>query len=482
MKDLLNEKIESKDELTTSEQEENLSDNRTKKGHKKFSKGENLIMKLGFGMMAIFAGLYIWNFIFTVDDSQPSTPAPSSVKVTEVGAVDTPETSKAQKQRLEQAREEGLSDAEKNETSFISDGIFDPNDAEKVAIEERVTKISGVAADPEEIVDDDASINQPTIETQTNFSNQTSQPFNNGNQNNYSTGNSHNGQFAEIKRNRISGLISKFKDGSSQSSSLGPQSETGGNRMLGKKRDSILTTRNPNSEVSGNDYEWGLDNTKSQSSDNNFASGSNQVKKSTGDGRGLWVGDVLLGKVKNGLKSTTPSHLMMVEILQPEELAGAQITFTPSVEYDNYVFSANSFNFKGNNELLNAIVVTPDANLTTGYRSDVNYHEVYKFGMIFLSGVFSGAADYVKQLGGNVSVKGDTVIQSNEFDTRNALIASAGGVATAAQGEVANAINKPPTVWVNAGDIVGIMVVEDYNPTWFPFFPKHRRNILDNRQ
>lgn len=473
MKDIFSEVEEQHPQPLPEEQ----ANTRTKKGHKKLSKGNRLILGLGGVIFAVVAVLYILSFVFGRSDEQETPEVTAYTSVTKDGALDTNDVSAAQMERLAQSEKEQFSEAQETQSSFVEDNIFNPVDAQEVVAEQKI-EVTGAQAEPEQEV-------QAQTQTTTAANNQSqttsTDHFDTGD-NNYGNGNQRgNNSYVELKRNRIAELLTEISETETQTTSTRTMKQ--GNRMNVEKpsRDSMAST---SSSVSSKEYDWGLSNTgnTSGSLDMNYGLDGAGQQKSTGTGRGLWVGDVLLGKVINGLKSTTPSHLMLVEIIQPEELAGAKLSFTPTVEYDNYVFSANSFNYKGNNELLNAIVVTPDANLSTGYRSDVNYHELYKWGMIFLTGVAGGAAEYVNRIGGSVAVSGETVVQSKEFDSKEVFISAAGGVANAASGELANAIEKEPTVWVHAGDIVGIMVAEDYNPQWFPFIPKHRTNILDTRQ
>lgn len=189
--------------------------------------------------------------------------------------------------------------------------------------------------------------------------------------------------------------------------------------------------------------------------------------KLQGEGRGLLIGDMLLGEVINGLNSNSPSPYMLVRVLQ-EPLKGAKIMFEPSLHYDNYLFASKAVTFGHEQSEISAIIVTPNSNLSTGYRSKVNYHELYKLGVIAFHGIMKGGAEYINSLGGSVAINGDTVIQTNEFDSRKLLIASAGGVADTAEGMVAQELDKPPTVEVFSKDIVGIMFVEKFNPPWLP--------------
>ena len=198
---------------------------------------------------------------------------------------------------------------------------------------------------------------------------------------------------------------------------------------------------------------------------------------STGSGRGLRVGDYMLGKVLNGLHSSTPSRYMMVEILTPP-LKGAIIPYIPELKYDKYVFSGETVRHNGNQGELQTVVVTPNENLSTGYRSNVDYHTFYRVTMMLAAGFASGAKTYVETLGGEVSISNDsTVIEAKEFKWEEALAVGAGSAVDEGQEIIREEISTPPTVDVSSGDLIGIMVIGDFNPSWFPFIPKSQQYL-----
>ncbi|MEZ8241001.1 MULTISPECIES: TrbI/VirB10 family protein [Vibrio] len=198
-----------------------------------------------------------------------------------------------------------------------------------------------------------------------------------------------------------------------------------------------------------------------------------------GRGRGLRLGDFMLGKVNNSLRSSSKSQYMMVEILTPP-LKGAIIPFNPTLEYDNYVFASDRVNFNEFKGTLQSVVVTPDENLANGYRSGVDYHTFYRVTMMLAAGFASGAKEYIGQLGGAVSVGNETtVVEGREFKWKEALAVGAGSVVDESRELIQKEIATPPTVWVDNGDIVGIMITEDFNPAWFPFIPKNQQSIYE---
>jgi len=201
-----------------------------------------------------------------------------------------------------------------------------------------------------------------------------------------------------------------------------------------------------------------------------FASSTDISSNQTGEGRGFYMGDMIVGETKNGLKSTTTSKYLIVNIPQGV-LAGARMVFTPTVEYDTYVFESNEIQLGRHRAPIKAIIVTPNAELETGFRTDVDYHTMYKLGMLWVYGMSKGAAQLVTAFGNDVKSDNSTTVITSDYGTKELIIAGAGGVADAATDIVKKETSIPPTVTVGANEAVGIMFVENINPTWLPVVP-----------
>lgn len=432
------------------------------------TKSGKLAIKIGTIFFAVAMILILLDYISNGDDPvaviEPDSETPSVTSVTDV-SYDT--VSDEQKERLAQHMQGEKDSAEETGESFVDSNLFDVEGFSQPSVES-VVKVEGEEADTKNSAQAETAQPQNEVKDNQTFEN----VLDDNNTNNLGQNKSSNGNggkpLTEQKINRISQLVSLFNTEDKESSVKDMKS---GNRLISESAP-VKFSLDGSSPTTDENYA----NARSDSNENS------PTESAKGSGRGLHVGDLLIGKVKNGLTSTSPSALLLVEVIQPEELKGGVFTFKPEVAYDNYVFQSNTFNYMGEPDLINAIVVTPNENLTTGYRSGVNYHEIYKWGMIFFTGIFGGAAEYVNALGGDVTVGDNTVIETNKFSPGKMLISSAGGVATAASDELTNAINKPPTVWIDAQDIVGIMVTEDFNPVWFPYIPKQQVDLLDSRR
>lgn len=426
-----------------------------------FTKSGNLLMKIGgivFGVMIL--SLLISTFWGASDVNQVNKDTSTVGQIPISSKNVSPEQAAAVKQKELQERDGAV----QMQQTYVEEGIFDVTATPTIKPIENgnptAPVIEGVGATLTPASDNTPAGQDVDIQDPFEHANDASKPTINrraNNSNNTSSGST----LAEIKAQRIQELTENF----SANPTFSKKKMKEDSRYAAIREPEITSTTK--SGFKGIDMSYEGEDSVNNNQDSNSKKGK---------GRGLRVGDTLLGKVKNGLNSDTPSQLMLVEIIQPP-LKGALIPFKPTLAYDNYVFQSDNINFGEHSSPITAIVVTPNENLSNGYRSDVDYHTLYKLGMIFVSGVAKGTAEYVKTVGGTLAVDGSTVIENNEFDKTRAIIAAGGGVVDAGAQLIQDAINKPPTVTVNVNDPVGVMIIGDFNPEWFPFIPKHKSTL-----
>lgn len=277
----------------------------------------------------------------------------------------------------------------------------------------------------------------------------------------------------ELKRKKLQDM--KNAQTKSSASSRNARNLKAGNRMapLEEEVDVKAVTYTEPSQSGGIQFNEQQSSTQQAQASSNRNAETGPIE---GKGRGLRVGDILLGRAVNGLNSDARSDIFLVEVAI-EPLKTAQIIFRPTYVNDTITYKSDLISFGEHQEPLEAFIVTPDENLTTGYASDVDYHTFERWAAIFLHGIAKGGAEYVRNVGGTVAVDGSTVVQNTEFDVRQLLVSAAGGVADSATTEVEKYINRPPTVRVFAQDLVGIVVVQKFNPPWMPFIPKHMTKL-----
>lgn len=190
------------------------------------------------------------------------------------------------------------------------------------------------------------------------------------------------------------------------------------------------------------------------------------ITASKNGGRGLFVGEKIIGEFEQGLNSNTEAEMILVKVIQGP-LKGARIIFKPTLVYDNYLFQSSTIMYKNYQAPFSSVIVTPNANLDLGYTSDVNYHTIYKLAVAFTWGVMTGATEYISKIG-TTTYNGDNTDVTREFDQKEMWWSAAGGVAQATTDMVQKEIATPPTVKVKGGDVVGIMMTENWNSEWAP--------------
>lgn len=384
---------------------------------------------------------------------------------------------------IQQQQETDKEKAISNNDTFVEDGVFDITEfTPNLSPIDNAPKLNGAAANVEE----PTTVEEPLVDVLENADDGgkvsvSNNKFTNKNRNsgngNSSTGNNN----SELRRTAITTYMDELLKPIPNTKDRGDGEATSRFKSVNLAMNNY-TSDGRSTQNDGNGRSLDMDYGDQQYDENSESYDSTSVQsqdetQSTGNGRGLRVGDYMLGKVLNGLHSSTPSRFMMVEILTPP-LQGAIIPYIPELKYDKYVFSGDSVRHNGNQGSLQTVVVTPNENLSTGYRSNVDYHTFYRVTMMLAAGFASGAKTYVETLGGEVSIGNDsTVVEAKEFKWEEALAVGAGSVVEEGQDIIREEISTPPTVDVTSGDLIGIMVIDDFNPSWIPFIPKSQQYL-----
>ncbi|OCP68405.1 TraB/TrbI/VirB10 family type IV secretion system protein [Vibrio parahaemolyticus] len=271
------------------------------------------------------------------------------------------------------------------------------------------------------------------------------------------------------------------QEANTNSSSRNPRTERYVNPLLTDQPfNSTSTTRSKyastsDSDTSINGYSndpYETTNLPSQRNDGRVANRQTQTLPTVttthnGLSRGLYVGEKMIGEFDHGISSVSPTMMAIVNISQGP-LAGARVIFKPTLAYDTFTYESSVIQYKNHQAPFRAVLVTPDANLQTSYRSGVDYHTLYNLGMVFTVGAFKGSAEFINKVADEIVISDNQVVTTVEFSPIKLLISALGGVADAATPMLEKQLDKPPTVWVNANDLVGIMMVENWNAEWAP--------------
>ncbi|CAH6942928.1 conserved hypothetical protein [Vibrio chagasii] len=408
----------------------------------------------------------------------------SQKEETNVGSIpiSSKEVSEEHESSIQNQQETDKENAISNHDTFVEAGVFDITEfTPSLSPIDNAPTLNGAAANIEE----PTTVEEPVVDVlkdaddggKVSVSNN---KFTNKNRNG-SRSNSTGNNNSEIRSAAITTYMNELLKPIPKSDGRSDGETTSRFKSVNLAMDNY-TSNSPSAQQDGSGRSLDMDYGTQQYDENSESYDSSSLQsqseiQSTGNGRGLRVGDYMLGKVLNGLHSSTPSRFMMVEILTPP-LQGAIIPYIPELKYDKYVFSGDSVRHNGNQGGLQTVVVTPNENLSTGYRSNVDYHTFYRVTMMLAAGFASGAKTYVETLGGEVSISNDsTVVEAKEFKWEEALAVGAGSVVEEGQEIIREEISTPPTVDVASGDLIGIMVIDDFNPSWFPYIPKSQQYL-----
>ena len=196
------------------------------------------------------------------------------------------------------------------------------------------------------------------------------------------------------------------------------------------------------------------------------ATGSEQ--ESTEGKRGLLPGDTLIGVLNLKIDSTEPSYLEADIPVGP--LKGARLLGTWVQEGDALRGEVDTITFGNNSGSIDGLVIHRK-NLSPNIAESVNYHRVYRWGLLIAGGVMEG---FNELLSNNVqnsrtAFQDDQVIQEVDGLTTRQIILGAltkpgFRIANIAQGE----FDKPPTAITPADTVVGIKIQSPMNEAWLP--------------
>ena len=111
---------------------------------------------------------------------------------------------------------------------------------------------------------------------------------------------------------------------------------------------------------------------------------------------------------------------------------------------------------------ISAYAIDPNT-ARTAMASDVNNHYMLRYGMLFASSFISGLGDAISSSGSTTITLGDnsTSTQNPTLDTKEKLLSALGDVGNAFGDATSGFIDTPPTVKVDAGSTIGLLLMKD---------------------
>lgn len=183
-------------------------------------------------------------------------------------------------------------------------------------------------------------------------------------------------------------------------------------------------------------------------------------------GRGLCPGDMLIGVLDTGINSDTPSPIRVLIVNGP--LKGATLMGDFQLQGERVVASMNTITWKDKTARFEAVLVDPDLKVTS-LQGDIDRHWFYRWGSLFMAGFLSAGYELKLREGGEQTIVGDNIVASSpDYDTSDYAVAGVGKMAEAALPRIEDNFNRPPTITVPEGQMVGVMIVAPQNITWLP--------------
>lgn len=186
--------------------------------------------------------------------------------------------------------------------------------------------------------------------------------------------------------------------------------------------------------------------------------------------RGYLKGDVIIATLDNYLNSDNAASYARLTI-QQGPLKNAKVLATPTVNNDAFNIKAYWLTYKGRSVPFQAVAVTIDDQMKTAMSTDVDYHVFMNTSLLVIGSFVEGFSERAENTGTSTTITNAApVITQGEVSDRDLIISGFGEVGKrASQAALANSTRKP-TVKLSGKKIgvVGLMMVEDFNPTWLP--------------
>ncbi len=110
---------------------------------------------------------------------------------------------------------------------------------------------------------------------------------------------------------------------------------------------------------------------------------------------------------------------------------------------------------------INAVAIDPQT-ADTAMADCVNNHYMLRYGTLFASSFLSGLADAISQQGSQVSTgSGGILVTHDPLSTAKTVAVALGAVGSQYASVLGSNFTRPPTVYVYAGDSIGVLFMQD---------------------
>jgi hypothetical protein len=178
------------------------------------------------------------------------------------------------------------------------------------------------------------------------------------------------------------------------------------------------------------------------------------------------AGDVLFGVIENTVNSDNASIVFAKITSGP--LKGSKLlgNFTPNQNYDKLALTFTTISMPNATRTyaFNGVAIDPDT-AEASMATDVNHHYLLRYGTFFAATFLEGLMDALKTeksriLGSGININvGDN--SQSDYSSKDQVLFALGKVGERFNQQLAPIVNKKPTVVVQAGTPVGILLMQD---------------------
>lgn len=175
------------------------------------------------------------------------------------------------------------------------------------------------------------------------------------------------------------------------------------------------------------------------------------------------AGSITFATLNTSINSDEPGPVLATITDGP--LKGSRMLGTLQLQKEKVMLTFNSVNIPGVDATVPLNVVAVDPNTArTAIASNVDNHYLLKYGALFASTFLTSYSQAVSQSGSSTTYTQDGVIHTvPPLSAQGKLIVALGGVGSAYSSVIAQNINTPPTVTVDAGTSIGVLFLSDMN-------------------
>lgn len=179
-------------------------------------------------------------------------------------------------------------------------------------------------------------------------------------------------------------------------------------------------------------------------------------------------GDIMMAVLTSTVNSDENSPVMATIV--SGKLKGAKLTGQFTLLKQKVLINFNKMNLPGKCQSvgINAVAIDPET-AHTALADCVNNHYWLRYGTLFASSFLSGLADAISQQGSQTSTgAGGILVTHDPLNTGQTIAVALGAVGSQYASVLGANFTRPPTVYVYAGDSIGILFMQDLSNSSVP--------------